>query len=87
MRQNQEPVDMRTPLFAALDFPLIVLDLEWNQHYGKQRGELPQEIVEIGAAKLDASFEIVENLSLLVRLQVHTRMHHHVRRITGIASA
>ena len=48
-------------LLPAYDFPLIVFDLEWNQRYGHERSvlrALPQEIVEIGAVKIGADFEI-----------------------------
>lgn len=70
--------------------PLIILDLEWNQRYGPQRGSafsLPQEIVEIGAIKLDASFRIVDHLHCTVKPVVLPVAHHHVQRVTGISEA
>lgn len=78
---------MPSQLFAALSYPLIVFDLEWNQRYGKQQDGLPQEIVEIGAVKLDASLQIVDQIDLPVRPAVHKVMHHHVKRITGISTS
>lgn len=69
--------------------PLIVLDLEWNQRYGRQQGipsSLPQEIVEIGAVKLDASMRIVGQFQATVRPVVHPVLHRHVQRVTGISA-
>lgn len=70
--------------------PLIILDLEWNQRYGPQHGgafSLPQEIVEIGAIKLDASFRIVDHLHCTVKPVVLPVAHRHVQRVTGITEA
>ena len=67
---------------------VIVLDLEWNQRYGRQQGiltSLAQEIVDIGAVKLDASLRIVGQFQASVRPVVHPVMHRHVRRLTGIS--
>ena len=69
---------------------VIVLDLEWNQRYGRQQGfctSLAQEIVEIGAVKLDASLRIAGQFQASVRPVVCPVMHRHVRRLTGISDA
>lgn len=80
---------MPSLLFPQQPFPLIVLDLEWNQGYGKQRDtqdELPQEIVEIGAVRIDTTLSIVAEFHCTVRPTVHPVLHHHVRRVTGMAN-
>ncbi|MCL2811764.1 MAG: exonuclease domain-containing protein [Clostridia bacterium] len=67
---------------------VIVLDLEWNQRYGRQQGfltSLAQEIVDIGAIKLDASLRIAGQFQASVKPVVHPVMHRHVRRLTGIS--
>jgi len=67
---------------------VIVLDLEWNQRYGRQQGmltSLAQEIVEIGAVKLDASLRVAGQFQASVRPVVHPVMHRHVRQLTGIS--
>ncbi len=72
----------------SLPLPLIILDLEWNQRYGRQSAALsalPQEIVEIGAVKLDASLAIVEQLPLRIKPVVYPVLHRHVQRVTGIS--
>jgi len=67
---------------------VIVLDLEWNQRYGRQQGlttSLAQEIVDIGAVKLDASLRVAGQFQVSVKPVVHPVMHRHVRRLTGIS--
>lgn len=57
----------------------IVLDLEWNQsNTGKEKEveQLPAEIIEIGAIKLDESGVIVGEFSQLVKPVVYQEMHH-----------
>ena len=53
----------------------IVLDLEWNQSSGKNDYELPFEIVEIGAVKLNRKFEIVDRFDQLIKPQIYHSMH------------
>ncbi len=60
----------------------IVLDLEWNQsNMGKEDAEpeLPFEIIEIGAIKLNDKCVMFGEFSELVKPQVYHEMHH----ITG----
>ncbi len=57
----------------------IVLDLEWNQsNTGKEKEveQLPAEIIEIGAIKLDEQGVIVGEFSQLVKPTVYLQMHH-----------
>ncbi len=80
---------MSEQLPTEYSFPLIVLDLEWNQRYGRQQGStnmLPQEIVEIGAVKLNAQGRILEQFRRTVRPVVHPVLHRHVQRVTGISA-
>jgi inhibitor of KinA sporulation pathway (predicted exonuclease) len=59
----------------------IVLDLEWNQG-GRQESadsDVTFEIVEIGAVKLDESFQILGEFSELIKPSIYHEMHH----ITG----
>ena len=58
----------------------IVLDLEWNQ--GSEytsNPEIPFEIIEIGAVKLDQDKNIIDRFSCLVRPQVYRK----INSITG----
>ncbi len=67
----------------------IVLDLEWNQcPYGKSREvkELPFEIIEIGAVRLNASHEILDQFREVVRPQVYSSLHYKTREIVSLRS-
>lgn len=63
----------------------IVFDLEWNQcPHGKENSveELPFEIIEIGAVKLDEQFHIVDEFHRLIRPQVYQQMHYMISEVT-----
>ena len=71
----------------------IVLDLEWNQPLSRQSapfrelGErMPFEIFQIGAMKLDESFELVDRLEGIVRLQQYKKLHYMVKKLTGVTA-
>lgn len=56
----------------------IVIDLEWNQSSdGKQnRNEkIPFEIIEIGAIKMDESFNVIGEFNQLIHPKVYQNMH------------
>ena len=54
----------------------IVLDLEWNQSSTKAgEKEIPFEVIEIGAVKLDGHQQMISEFSELIRPQIYTQMH------------
>ena len=60
----------------------VVLDLEWNQSdtgEEKEAKQIPFEIIDIGAVKLNSSNEMMDEFNQLVKPQVYQHMH----RITG----
>ena len=62
----------------------IVLDLEWNQgneEKEKQRKEIPFEIIEIGAVKLDERMELCGSFHEMVKPQVYQEMHRMTRQL------
>ena len=63
----------------------IVLDLEWNQSAYKvdEEENLPFEIIEIGAVKLDAGANIVDSFQELIRPQVYPFLLRRTKQITG----
>ncbi|MBQ6035724.1 MAG: exonuclease domain-containing protein [Lachnospiraceae bacterium] len=63
----------------------IVLDLEWNQAAYKidEEAEIPFEIIEIGAVKLNSSCEIVDEFQELIRPQVYPFLVRRTRELTG----
>ncbi len=64
---------------------IIVLDLEWNQgneYHERQRKEIPFEIIEIGAVKMNILSEGIHGIfHELIRPQVYREMHNMTRKI------
>ncbi|MGN0244055.1 MAG: exonuclease domain-containing protein [Lachnospiraceae bacterium] len=62
----------------------ICLDLEWNQAEDVPTNEsVPFEIIEIGAVKLDADFQVVDTYEALVKPKLYKKLHHHVKKMVG----
>ncbi|MBO6165994.1 MAG: exonuclease domain-containing protein [Eubacterium sp.] len=62
----------------------IVFDLEWNQSPIGQAGEhprMPFEIIEIGAVKLDESYNVVDEFSRLVKPKIYTKLHKIIKQM------
>ena len=62
----------------------IVLDLEWNQgntDVEPEQEDIPFEIVEIGAIKLNEEKQMVGEFSQLVKPQVYHELHHITRKL------
>lgn len=65
----------------------IVFDLEWNQSpEGKKDSveEMPFEIIEIGAVKLDEEFQFVDEFHCMICPQVYQKMHGMISDVTHI---
>ncbi len=66
----------------------IVLDMEWNQSYPKEddsrKKKVKNEIIEIGAIKLNESLECVSGYKRLVRPVFIKKLNSHVKKLTGI---
>lgn len=65
----------------------IVLDLEWNQSpSGKrfQNKNLPFEIIEIGAIKLNSKFKEIDRFSELIKPRVYKNINHIIGNITHL---
>lgn len=68
----------------------IVLDLEWNQSStGKNRvsKSLPFEIIEIGAVKLNETFEIIDSFQSTIKPVIYPQMHYISQEITGFTAS
>ena len=66
----------------------IVLDLEWNQSSSRkyaEKPELPFEIVEIGAIKLNESCELIDTFHAIVKPTVYLEMNSHIEQITHVS--
>jgi DNA polymerase III epsilon subunit-like protein len=59
---------------------IIVFDMEWNMGYPKTEAARFDEIIEIGAAKVEGG-QIVDTYKEYVRPTFHHVIHHHVRKM------
>ncbi|GFP77419.1 3'-5' exonuclease [Clostridium fungisolvens] len=69
----------------------IIYDLEFNQKYidfqednSNNSSRLPFEIIQIGALKLNESFETVSSFNALVKPKVYPTIHPYVEKLTKI---
>lgn len=65
----------------------IILDLEWNQSplgRGTENKEIPFEIIEIGAVKLDINKNKISEFSEFIRPQVYNEIHYKTEEIIHI---
>lgn len=72
-------------MHAYKDMDYIVFDLEWNQSPIGKEGELkelPFEIIEIGAVKLDSSMNLISEFCETIRPQVYPELHYVTQEIT-----
>ena len=64
----------------------IVLDLEWNNTYAKKAKGYINEIIEIGAVKLDGELENVDTFSCIIRSQIGKKLRGSVKRLTHLTN-
>lgn len=68
----------------------IVFDMEWNQPYPGEKiiykNDLciNNEIIQIGAVKLDEKCNIIDTFSINIKPSVFRKLNHNVRKLTGI---
>lgn len=62
------------------------MDLEWNDAYCKKLHGFVNEIVEIGAVKLDENFNEIDRFSQIVRSAITKRLSTRFRELTGITN-
>ncbi len=64
----------------------IVMDLEWNNTYSKKADGYINEIIEIGAVKLDEERETVDTFSCIIRSQIGKKLRGSVKRLTHLTN-
>ncbi|MCQ2474663.1 MAG: exonuclease domain-containing protein [Clostridia bacterium] len=64
----------------------VIMDLEWNNTYAKKAAGYINEIIEIGAVKLDSSLEIVDTFSHIIRSQIGKKLRGSVKRLTHLTN-
>lgn len=64
----------------------IVMDLEWNNTYAKKANGYINEIIEIGAVKLDSELEFVDTFSTIIRSQIGKKLRGSVKKLTHLTN-
>ncbi len=64
----------------------IILDLEWNNVYHKKENRFINEILQIGAVRLDGSFNVVDSIEINVRSVLTNKLSNKVVRLTGLTN-
>lgn len=64
----------------------VIMDLEWNNAYSKRRGGFMNEIIEVGAIKLDSELQTVSSFSEIVKAKVGKKLHSRVKALTNITN-
>lgn len=64
----------------------IIIDLEWNNTYSRKQQGFFNEIIEIGAVKLNTSLEQTGTFSQVIRSQVGKKLRSSVKKLTNISN-
>ncbi|HHW46429.1 MAG TPA: exonuclease domain-containing protein [Clostridiales bacterium] len=64
----------------------IFLDLEWNNAFSRKHKKFINEIIEIGAVKLDESLNEIDSFSILISSQLTKKLRGHFKKLTNISN-
>ena len=64
----------------------VILDLEWNNTYGRKTKSFINEIIEIGAVMLDEDLQEIDRFSRLIRSQIGKKLRGSVKQLTHITN-
>ncbi len=64
----------------------IILDNEWNTSYRKINGKNINELIEIGAVKLDENLNEISRFNVLIRSTLTKKLSSRFQRLTNITS-
>lgn len=64
----------------------IILDLEWNNTYCKKKKGFLNEIIEIGAVKLNNNLQVIDTFDILIKPQLGKKLHTRVKELTNITN-
>ena len=60
------------------------MDMEWNTAYSKKLGGFMNEVIEIGAVKLNDALEELDSFSVIIKSQVGKRLQSRVKTLSLI---
>lgn len=64
----------------------IILDMEWDTAYCHSAGKFVNQIIQIGAVRLDSDFKIVDTFEETVRSSVSKKVSSRFAELTGITT-
>ena len=64
----------------------IILDNEWNTSYKKINGKCFNELIEIGAVKLDSKLREISRFSVLIKSTFTKKLSSRFQRLTNITT-
>ena len=64
----------------------VIMDLEWNNAYSKSAQKFVNEIIEIGAVKLDENLNTVSTYSEIVRPVLSRKLRSRIKNLTHITN-
>ena len=67
-----------------MDF--VIFDLEWNSGYSKKQKGFINEIIELGAVKLNEEMQITGQFSIFIRPEITRRLNATVRELTHLTN-
>ena len=73
-------------MIRGLDLNYIILDLEWNNAYSYAKKGFMNEIIEIGAIKLNDRFDVVDTFKQLIKPKITKKLSSRCKNITNITN-
>ena len=64
----------------------IILDLEWDSVFYKPQKRFINQILQIGAVKLDEQLNVVDTFSMFIKAQLGKKLHSRVKELTNITN-
>lgn len=64
----------------------IIMDLEWNNSFNKATQKFMNEIIEIGAVKLDVNLNQVDTFSELIKPVISKKLRSRIKTLTNISN-
>lgn len=64
----------------------IIMDLEWNNAYLSSTKTFMNEIIEVGAVKLDDTLEQVDEFSCFVKSRIGKKIRSNIKKLTHISN-
>lgn len=64
----------------------VIFDLEWNNVYGRKINSFINEIIEIGAVKLDEDLNEISTFSCFVKPSIGKKLRGSVKKLTNITN-